>query len=86
MSGLEVIGGISAVITLLEASIKIYDSTQNDAKLSETFKVVRRRLPVILHILQRCKKDLEQGKVSMPLDVREALEKILDACAKRQGS
>lgn len=83
MSGLEVIGAISAVITLLDASIKIYDSTRSDAKLSETFDVVRRRLPVILHILQRCKNVLEQGEDSMPSDVCEALEKILDACDEK---
>ena len=55
MSGLEVISGISSVIALLGVSIKIYDSAKSDAKLSETFEVVRRRLPVIIHILQRCK-------------------------------
>ena len=52
-SGLEVIGGISAVITPFDASIKIYDSAQSDAKLSGTFEVVRRQLPVILHILRK---------------------------------
>lgn len=80
MSGLEVIGGISAVITLLDATIKVYDSARKDMKLSETFEVVRRRLPVILHILQTCKSDLEPRKESMPSDVCESLEKILDAC------
>jgi hypothetical protein len=83
MSGLEVIGSISAVITLLGASIKIYDSAQNDAKLSETFEIVRSRLPVILHILQRCKDDLEPGKESMPPEVCDALEKLLDACDEK---
>ncbi|KAJ5624186.1 TPR repeat protein [Penicillium lagena] len=72
MSGLEVIGGISTVITLLDASIKVYDSVQSDARLSGTFEVVRRRLPVILHVLQRCKNVLEQSKDSMSSDVCEA--------------
>ncbi|PKY07197.1 TPR-like protein [Aspergillus campestris IBT 28561] len=83
MSGLEVIGSISAVITLLEASIKIYDSAQNDIKLTKTFKVVGRRLPVILHILQKCKKDLEPGNDSMPPDVCNALDDILAACDEK---
>lgn len=83
MSGLDVIGGISAVITLLGASIRIYDSAQNDAKLSKTFEVVRRRLPVILHILQRCKDNLEPTKDSMPSDVCMSLEKILDSCDEK---
>lgn len=56
MSGLEVLGGLSAVISLLDASIKIYDSAQHDIKLSATFEVVRLRLPVLLHTLEICKK------------------------------
>jgi hypothetical protein len=83
MSGLEVIGGISAIITLLDASIKVYDNARNDMKLPETFNSVRRRLPVILHILQTCEKDLEPCKDSMPSDTCEALEKVLDACKEK---
>lgn len=80
MSGLEVIGGISSVITLLNTSIKIYDSAQNDMKLPETFEVVRRRLPVILDILKTCKDHAEPRKDKIPKDVCEALEETLDAC------
>ena len=80
MSGVEVVGGISAVVTILEASINIYDSARNGMKLSETFEVVRPRLPVVLYILQTCKKKLEPGKDLMPSDVCKALEKMVDAC------
>jgi hypothetical protein len=83
MSGLEVIGGISAIITLLDTSIKFYDSTRNDVKLPETFESVRNRLPVLLHILQTCQNDLEPGKDSMPSDVCDALENILDSCSEK---
>ncbi|KOS41254.1 hypothetical protein ACN38_g7863 [Penicillium nordicum] len=83
MSGLEVIGGISAIITLLDTSIKFYDSTRNDVKLPKTFESVRNRLPVLLHILQTCQNDLEPGKDSMPSDVCDALENILDSCSEK---
>lgn len=83
MAGLKVISGISAIITLLDASIKFYDSTRNDIKLPETFESVRHRLPVILHILQTCQNNLEPGKDSMPSDVCDAYEKILDACNEK---
>ena len=66
----EVIGAISAVITLVETSIKIYDSARRDIKLIETFEVVRRRLPVILYTLAICKGNLD----SIAEDVGEALE------------
>ena len=40
MSGLEVIGGISAVISIADACVKIWDSAQKDIKLPDMFKVV----------------------------------------------
>jgi hypothetical protein len=83
MSGLEVIGSISAIITLLDVSSKIYDNARNDMKLPETFESVGRRLPIILQILQTCENKLEPSKDSMPSDVCEALEKILDACDEK---
>ena len=85
MSGLEVVGGISAVIGIVDASIKIYDSARKDLKLSETFQAVARRLPIILDTLQTCKNHLEPMRGSMPADVCEALEKILDACDEKAG-
>ena len=85
MSGLEVIGGISAVIGIIDASIKIYDSAQKDVKLSETFHMVGRRLPIILNTLQTCKDHLEPIQGSLPADVCKALEKTLDACDEKAG-
>ncbi|KAJ6114852.1 TPR repeat protein [Penicillium sp. IBT 16267x] len=78
MSGLEVLGGISAVISLLNASIKIYDSAQHDIKLSATFEVIRIRLPVLLHTLEICKKHLGSRQDIISKEVCEALEHILD--------
>jgi hypothetical protein len=51
MSGLEVIGGLSAIIGVIDASTKIYDSARKDLKLSKTFEVVGCRLPIILDTL-----------------------------------
>jgi hypothetical protein len=76
----EVIGAISAVITLIDTSIKIYDSAQKDVKLSETFEVIRRRLPVILHTLKICESHMKAKKDSIPWNVCEALEKTLEDC------
>ena len=47
MSGLEVIGSLSAIIGIINASIRIYDSARKDLKLSEAFDTVGRRLPII---------------------------------------
>src|SRR5256885_17020822 len=83
MSGLEVIGGISAVISIIDASTKIYNSARKDLKLSEAFEAVGRRLPIILDTLQTCKNHLELIQGSMPVDVCETLEKILDTCKEK---
>jgi hypothetical protein len=83
MSGLEVIGGISAVIGIIDASIKVYSSARKDLKLSETFRTVGHRLPIILDTLQTCQIHLDPIKQSLPADVCDALEKILDVCKER---
>ncbi|KAJ5166372.1 TPR repeat protein [Penicillium canariense] len=79
-TGLDVIGGISAVISILDASIKLYDSAKRDAKLTTTFEAIRRRLPVLLHTLTTCQIHLESSKNALPEDVYEALEKTVDSC------
>jgi hypothetical protein len=85
MSGLEVIGAISAVVAILDSSIKVYDSAQKDLKLSETFKAVRSRLPVLLETLKTCASDLQLVEDSLPADVCEALENILIRCDETAG-
>ena len=42
MSGLEVVGGIAAVIGIIDAANKIYYGARKDLKPSETFRTVRR--------------------------------------------
>ncbi|KAJ5723983.1 hypothetical protein N7488_002018 [Penicillium malachiteum] len=83
LATMDVIGTISAVIAIVDTAIKIYDSAQKDVKLSETFKVVRGRLPVILYTLLICKDNLEPRKDAIPEDVGEALEQILDSCEEK---
>jgi CO dehydrogenase nickel-insertion accessory protein CooC1 len=79
----EVIGTISAVISVIEASIKAYDSAKKDAKLPEMFETVRRRLPIILNTLAICQNNLEPRKHSIPRNVCEALNATLVICRTR---
>lgn len=83
MSGVEVLGAITAVIGILESSIKVYDSVKRDKKLPETLKIVRSRMPVILDTLQKCAKKLRPNEHSMPTDICDALENILFACEEK---
>lgn len=83
MSGLEVLGGISAIIALIDASIKIFDGTRSDIVLPETFETMRTRLPIISNILETCKSDLEPVKDSVPVSLGEALKTQICACEKK---
>lgn len=80
MSGVEVVGGISAVITIIDTCIRLYNNAQKDLKLSETFQAVARRLPILSETLKTCVSHLEPRNHSLPKDVCEALEEILDHC------
>ncbi|KAJ5315622.1 hypothetical protein N7476_005929 [Penicillium atrosanguineum] len=79
----EAIGIMSGIITLIETSIKLYDSAQKDINISKTFVAVRRRLPIILDTLATCKENLGPREESIPEDVCEALEATLYACRSK---
>ncbi|GKZ21203.1 hypothetical protein AbraIFM66951_011596 [Aspergillus brasiliensis] len=83
MSGLEVIGSISAIIGIIDASIKIYKGMRQDKKLSDNFKVVGARLPILLDSLQTCRNHLEPAKDRLPADVCKSLEQVLDDCDEK---
>lgn len=66
MTGLEVISGISAVIGIIDASIKVYINARNGMKLPKSFKSVGHQL---LIIFDAC--DDKAGKL------REIFEEIM---------
>ncbi|MCJ1476741.1 hypothetical protein MMC13_005410 [Lambiella insularis] len=80
MSGLEVIGGISAVIAIVETCVKIYNGARKDLKLSDTFRAVARRLPVLVDTFNICKSHLNFRTSQLTKDVCAALESILENC------
>lgn len=78
MSGLEVIGGISAVISILDASKKVWESARKDIDLPKTFIEVARRLPVLQETLQTCYKHLEPVANDLPKETVDGLDKSLE--------
>ena len=80
MSGLEVIGGISAVIGIIDACVKIWESVQKDLKFSEAFKTVARRLPILEDIFRTCKTQLEPVKNTLPADAVRSLTSTIENC------
>ncbi|KAK2874987.1 hypothetical protein FQN49_001887, partial [Arthroderma sp. PD_2] len=80
---MEVVSGISAVIGIIDASVKIYNNARKDMKLPETFEVVGCQLPIILDTLQSYKTHITSNKESIPTDVCESLEKTIDKCKEK---
>jgi N-terminal domain on NACHT_NTPase and P-loop NTPases len=52
MSGLEVLGGIAAVIAIINGSVKVWESAHKDLRFSATFKIVGNQLPILQDILK----------------------------------
>ena len=69
MSGLKLLGGISAVIAIIDGSVKVWESAHKDLKFSATFKTVGNRLPILRDILQTYHERFEPIKTSLKLDV-----------------
>jgi N-terminal domain on NACHT_NTPase and P-loop NTPases len=75
MAGLEVLGGIGAVIAIIDGSVKVWESARKDLKFSETFETVGNRLPILRDILQPCHEHFEPIKTSLPADTVQGLVK-----------
>lgn len=73
MSGLEVIGGISSVIAIIDGSVKVWKSAKKDVKLSKTFESVANQLPVLQDTLQIYENRLDPVKTTLPVDIQNAL-------------
>lgn len=83
MSGLEVLGGISAVIAIINGSVKLWESACKDLKFSATFKTVGNRLPILRDILQTCHEHFEPIKISLPADAVQGLVRTVDDCKRK---
>jgi len=80
MSGLEIVGGISAIIAIIDATVKVWQRAQQDVTLHETFQTVARRLPLLLSTLQTCHDQLNNAEETLPADVIESFTKIVSKC------
>ncbi|KAH7310742.1 hypothetical protein B0I35DRAFT_78407 [Stachybotrys elegans] len=84
MSGVELVGLISGIITLIEASIKIYKIADNSSGLPPSFHDVASRLPLIQDTLTLASHGISTDSASSPSS--DALKKVLLACAERAAA
>ncbi|KAF4634407.1 hypothetical protein G7Y89_g3703 [Cudoniella acicularis] len=79
MSGIEVIGLISAIIGIIDGASKLYDAIENSSKLPQAFREVVQRLPLVrdtLESLQKCEGDGDR-------DTYEAIKPTVESCRDR---
>ncbi|KAJ3540077.1 hypothetical protein NM208_g5218 [Fusarium decemcellulare] len=81
MSGAEVLGLISGIITVIEASIKLYNALEDSSGLPPSLRDVASRLPLIQDSLMIATHGIKQ-------DCRQpesyaSLEAVLQACSDR---
>lgn len=81
MSGAEslaVLGAVSSIITIVDATRKDYNAATNVNGLPEAFREVAGRLPIVLNILNSAKQSIDQGTVRP--DSLESVKQSVEAC------
>ena len=81
MSGAEalaLLGGISAIVAIVDATKKIYDTAHDARGLPKSFREVAARLPVVQNILRSSMQRLEDDAVG--IESTRGLKDILWAC------
>ncbi|KAI1176828.1 hypothetical protein F4777DRAFT_234081 [Nemania sp. FL0916] len=84
MSGFEVFGVIGTAITIIDATIKVYDAIKDLHGLPDAFREVNRRLPLLKNILTDAGGE-EAKDDTNPMSSHEAtsLKEIIDSCNKK---
>jgi hypothetical protein len=84
MSGVEIIGLISGIITLIDAAIKIYKLADDTTGLPASFQDATSRLPAIHDTLELASQGVRTDAASSPSD--DGLKILLQACARRAAA
>jgi predicted choloylglycine hydrolase len=79
MSGLEVVGAISAVLGIVDGIVKVWNTAQKDIKFNKTIDVAISRLFVLQSILKTCEENLKKVK-SLSSDDDKRLATVMRTC------
>ncbi|KAK3302953.1 uncharacterized protein B0T15DRAFT_402363 [Chaetomium strumarium] len=90
MSGAELIGIISGIVSLAQASIKIYQAVDNASGLPKSFQDVFARLPLVQSTLEAAAAGIaeeEEAGDNLASDrSRAALGKVLESCRDKAAA
>ncbi|KAJ6789339.1 hypothetical protein PWT90_08994 [Aphanocladium album] len=80
MSGAEVLGIVSAVISIVDATIKLYNAAKDEAGLPPNFKAVATKLPLISKLLEDAETYIENR---MDVDLTPSFVPVLTDCSEK---
>lgn len=80
MSGIEVLGLISSIISIIDASLEIYTAVKDASSLPSSFRDVASRLPAIQATLRKASDGLDNNESN---DSVETMKSSLEMCKKR---
>jgi hypothetical protein len=78
MSGAEVIGVISGIIAIVDATLKVYAAATGTSGLPEAFRDVAKRLPLVQETLKTTQGDL--GAINLDEASCNAIKLVLRDC------
>ncbi|KAI5919391.1 hypothetical protein F4810DRAFT_502374 [Camillea tinctor] len=86
MSGSEVIGLISGIVAIIEASLRLYDAVDDASGLPQSFRDVATRLPLVQDTLKAACTGLAEADDIPSVESRMALTKVLESCRDKAAS
>lgn len=89
MSGSEIIGLVSSIIAIVDASIKIYEAVGDSSGLPSQFRDAAARLPAVQNTLENTRTALaeeEENESLLTSKSYEALSRVLESCFAKTTS
>ena len=83
MSGVEVVGLISGIVSIVDAIVKIHGAIQNTSGLPSAFHNVALRLPLLRESLLAAQEGIKDGADEGSYS---ALKRVLEGCEKKASS
>jgi len=85
MSGAELIGAISGIVAILDATIKLYSAVKDASGLPSNIHTAAGRLPLVLETLQTARRGIKSNATASD-DSCVAMMLVLDSCEKKARS
>ncbi|KAI1772520.1 SesA protein [Hypoxylon cercidicola] len=84
MSGAEVIGLISGIIAIIDASLKLYEAVDDASGLPQSFRDVAARLPLVHDTLEKASTGLTGEEDTAAAYI--ALARVLESCRNKAAA